>query len=397
MTPHDSSMSDPISAARATDRRIERLAKIDPRVEILSFGPDRLEEALGRWLEERGQPSYRVEQIVHWIYAQRVEGFGSMTTLPKDLRAALEETFRFPSIGLAEARESADGTRKMLWRLLDGESVESVLIPTESRDTFCVSSQAGCALACSFCATGMIGYKRNLTVGEIVDQVRQMLRLRGHEEHGVNLVFMGMGEPLLNWENLEGALRVLIDERYFDIGARRITVSTVGIPEKIVALGEAFPQVRLAVSLHAARDGVRDEIVPINRRYPLRQLLAACRLWHAETGKILSFEYLHLPGVNDRPEDVAALVDLLEELPSKVNLMRYNPVPGAPYRRPTVEETLALRNTLRSRTKAAVTVRKSRGLDIEGACGQLRLARGRSVVAGQAGTAELEVGRGSDP
>ncbi|MBW3660809.1 MAG: 23S rRNA (adenine(2503)-C(2))-methyltransferase RlmN [Gemmatimonadetes bacterium] len=373
-----------------TDRRIARLAEIDPRTEILAVGPGRLEAALGAWLAERGEPGYRVEQIVHWIYARRVDDFAAMTTLPKALRGALEKRFRFPSIRLAESRESVDGTTKHLWSLVDGESVETVLIPTESRDTFCVSSQAGCALACAFCATGMIGYKRNLTPGEIVDQVRRMLRLRGHEEHGVNVVFMGMGEPLLNWENLEVALETLIDERYFDIGARRITVSTVGVPERIVALGEAFPQVRLAVSLHAALDAVRDEIVPINRRHPLRQLLAACRLWHDETGKILTFEYLHLPGVNDRPEDVDALVDLLEEVPAKVNLMRYNPVPGAPYRRPSVEETTAFRDTLRGRTKAAVTLRKSRGLDIEGACGQLRLARGASVVADQTGEVERE-------
>lgn len=387
----DSETPAPAALDTPEDRRIDRLAEIDPRTEILSYGPDRLEEALAAWLEEREQPSYRVEQIVNWIYAQRVDEFGAMTTLPKDLRAALEETFRFPSIRLAEARESADGTRKFLWRLLDGENVESVLIPTESRDTFCISSQAGCALACTFCATGMIGYKRNLSRGEIVDQVRHMLRLRGHEEHGVNLVFMGMGEPLLNWENLAGALRTLIDERYFDIGARRITVSTVGVPDRMVALGEAFPQVRLAVSLHAARDEVRDEIVPLNRRHPLRQLLAACRLWHDETGKILTFEYLHLPGVNDRPEDVDALVEVLDEVPTKVNLMRYNPVPGAPYRRPSEKETIAFRDAIRDRTRSAVTVRQSRGLDIEGACGQLRLARGSSVVAGQAGMAELDV------
>ncbi len=159
----------------------------------------------------------------------------------------------------------------------------------------------------------------------------------------------------------------------------------------MVALGEAFPQVRLAVSLHAARDEVRDEIVPLNRRHPLRQLLAACRLWHDETGKILTFEYLHLPGVNDRPEDVDALVEVLDEVPAKVNLMRYNPVPGAPYRRPSEKPTIAFRDAIRARTRTAVTVRQSRGLDIEGACGQLRLARGRSVVAGQAGMAELEI------
>jgi 23S rRNA (adenine2503-C2)-methyltransferase len=189
---------------------------------------------------------------------------------------------------------------------------------------------------------------------------------------------MGMGEPLLNWDNLRVALELLVDERYYDIGARRITVSTVGIPDRIVALGDAFPQVRLAVSLHAAIDELRDRIVPINRRYPLRQLLAACRLWCEATGKRMTFEYLHLPGVNDRPEDVAAMARAVEGLSVQVNLMRYNPVPGADFRRPRVEETERFRDALRRQIGAPVTIRRSRGLDIEGACGQLRLARAGS-------------------
>lgn len=371
----------PSVSTGARDRRLARLAELDPRLEILSFDPDELETALAEWLAARGEPAYRRDQIRDWIYRRRVDEWSEMTNLPKALRASLAQSFRFPSVALAEVRESADGTQKYLWTLLDGESVESVFIPSADRDTFCVSSQAGCALACSFCATGLLGYSRNLTVGEIVDQVRKLEARRTGRPHGVNLVFMGMGEPLLNWENLRVALRALIDQRHFDIGARRITVSTVGIPDRIVALGEEFPQVRLAVSLHAALDDVRDEIVPINRRHPVRSLVAACRLWHDATGKILTFEYIHLPGVNDREEDVAALAAVLDEVPAKVNLMRYNPVPGAPYRRPRAAETVAFREALRRRTWRPVTIRKSRGLDIEGACGQLRLARGGSVVS----------------
>ena len=363
------------------DRWLARLAEIDPRPEILALGPEALEGSLVPWLVERGEPRYRFDQILDWIFRRRAASWETMTTLPKALRGELDRSFRLPSIALEEERISADGTRKILWRLVDGEAVESILIPTRTRDTFCVSSQAGCALACSFCATGLFGFKRNLTVGEIVDQVRHLLALRGDPGYGINLVFMGMGEPLLNWSNLSAALEILIDPRTFDIGARRITVSTVGIPERIVALGERFPQVRLAVSLHAAIDEVRDEIVPINRRYPLRQLLAACRVWARTTGKRMSFEYIHLPGVNDRPGDVDAMGRALEGLPAKINLMRYNPIPGAPYRRPTVVETRRFAESLRSATGATVTVRRSRGLDIEGACGQLRLARGGSVVA----------------
>ncbi len=357
------------------ERRLARLGELDPRTEILSLAPHALEAALTAWLGERGQPAYRVEQVVHWIYRQRADDFEAMSTLPRALRAELERSFRLPSTDIAETCESVDGTRKILWRLIDGEEIESVLIPTSARDTLCVSSQVGCALACAFCATGMLGYRRNLTPGEIVDQVRRLETLRGREEPGVNVVFMGMGEPLLNWDNLRIALATLIDPRGLEVGARRITVSTVGVPEKIVALGEEFPQVRLAVSLHAGIDELRDEIVPLNRRHPLRQVYAACRLWAEATGKRLTFEVLHLPGVNDRPEDVAALAEAVRQVPAKINLMRYNPVPGAPYERPTVRRTMAFRDALRRETGTTVTIRRSRGMDIEGACGQLRLAR----------------------
>ncbi|MFN2419885.1 MAG: 23S rRNA (adenine(2503)-C(2))-methyltransferase RlmN [Gemmatimonadota bacterium] len=362
------------------DRRLARLAEIDPRAEILSLDPDQLEGTLAKWFGEHGEPRYRADQVFDWIYRRRAASWDAMTTLPKAQRAALESAFRFPSLTLEEERASADGTRKVLWRMVDGEAVESVLIPTGSRDTFCVSSQAGCALACSFCATGLFGFKRNLTVGEIIDQTRLLLAMRGDPGYGINLVFMGMGEPLLNWENLTTALDILIDPRTLDVGARRITVSTVGIPDKIAALGERFPQVRLAVSLHAAIDEVRNEIVPINRRYPLRQLLAACRVWARATSKRMTFEYIHLPGVNDRSQDVEALGRVLQGIPAKINLMRYNPIPGATYRRPAVDETRRFADEVRGATGATVTVRRSRGLDIQGACGQLRLARGGSVV-----------------
>ena len=377
---HELKIIPPSSPDTGRDRRLARLTELDPRPELLSLGPDRIEAELGEWLAARGEPSYRVGQVVQWIYRQRVDGWDGMTTLPQDLRESLEDAFRFPSIALEEERRSEDGTEKILWRLLDGEAVESVMIPSPDRDTFCVSSQAGCALACAFCATGMFGFRRNLTVGEIVDQVRRLQQRREGVGHGANVVFMGMGEPLLNWENLREALALLVDERYLDVGARRITVSTVGVPDKIVALGDEFPQVRLAVSLHAATDELRDRIVPLNRRYPLRQLLAACRLWCEATGKRMTFEYLHLPGVNDRPEDVAALARVVDGLSVQVNLMRYNPIPGADFRRPSVTETERFRDRLRRQIVTPVTIRRSRGLDIEGACGQLRLARGGTAV-----------------
>jgi 23S rRNA (adenine2503-C2)-methyltransferase len=356
-------------------RRTGRLAELDPRPELLDGRVTDVRARVAEWLSSSGEPGYRTRQIMHAVYARRVASWAEMTTLPAVLRERLDEAFRFPSIAPEEERTSEDGTLKVLWRLVDGEAVESVLIPTRSRDTLCLSSQAGCALACTFCATGKLGWRRDLTAGEIVDQARRLLGRRGEGDHGANVVFMGMGEPLLNWENLTVALDVLMDPDGLNVGARRITVSTVGVPERIVALGERYPQVRLAVSLHAATDDVRDTIVPLNRRYPLREVLAACRLWAKATGKRFTFEVVHLPGVNDRPEDVAALAHVAKDLPVQINLMRYNPIPGAPYRRPAARETAALRDRLAMESGRTVTVRRSRGIDVEGACGQLRLAR----------------------
>ena len=356
-------------------RRTSQLAALDPRPELLDGRVPAVRARVAEWLASVGEPAYRTRQILHAVYGRRVASWAEVTTLPALLRERLEAAFRFPSIALDEERTSTDGTVKVLWRLLDGEAVESVLIPSRTRDTLCLSSQAGCALACTFCATGKFGWRRDLTGGEIVDQARRLLGRRQGEDHGANVVFMGMGEPLLNWENLTVALDVLMDPEGLNVGARRITVSTVGVPERIVELGERYPQIRLAVSLHAATDDVRNAIVPLNRRHPLREVLAACRLWVEATGKRFTFEVIHLPGVNDRPEDVAALAHVAKGLPVQINLMRYNPIPGASYRRPSAHETAALRDALARGSGRIVTVRRSRGMDVEGACGQLRLAR----------------------
>jgi 23S rRNA (adenine2503-C2)-methyltransferase len=327
------------------------LADLDPRDELLSLLPAELETSLAGWLADRGEPSYRVAQIVDAVYRHGATGWAAMTTLPTDLRAQLGADYRFPSIAPHESRESVDGAR--------------------------------CPLACAFCATGVFGYRRNLTAGEIVDQARRLRVLRGRSDVGMNVVFMGMGEPLLNWNPVATALEILVDPRGLDLGSRRVTVSTVGVPERIVALGERFPQVRLAVSLHAARDEVRDEIVPLNRRHPLRELIAACRVWAESTGKRFTFEYVHLPGVNDGVADAVALAELLKQVPAKVNLMRYNPVEGLGFRRPTEAETRAFRDTVTDLSQSAITIRKSRGIDIEGAGGQLRLAHEAGAVAAE--------------
>ena len=313
-----------------------------------------------------------------WIYRTRVDDWSAMTTLPKQLRQELAATFRFPSITLEELRESADGTQKYLWKLVDGEAVESVMIPSARRDTFCVSSQAD-ARSRARSARPDCSVQAQPHGGRDRRPGATLQRSREDAGHGANVVFMGMGEPLLNWENLRIALLLLVDERYLDVaragsrfrpsacptGSSRSARVSAGSAGGLAACGD-----RRVAGPHRAHQP----------RYPLRQLFAACRLWCEATGKRMTFEYLHLPGVNDRPEDVAALGRVVEGLSVQVNLMRYNPIPGADFRRPSVHETERFRDALRRETGAAVTIRRSRGLDIEGACGQLRLARGGSVV-----------------
>jgi 23S rRNA (adenine2503-C2)-methyltransferase len=375
----------PSRRPRAEPSREDRLPQAQPtplregRRLLLDLGPGAFEAEVGAVVRALGEPAYRVRQIRDGVTRRLAGSFAELTDLPAPLRAELDRRFVTSSLEVEERAVSSDGTEKFLWRLADGREVESVSIPSRRKLTFCISSQVGCPLACSFCATGKLGYRRQLTAGEIVDQVREMLRRTAPAAEGrdrePNLVFMGMGEPLLNLRNLFPALRFLNAPEFLAIGARRITVSTSGVAPAIPRLAEFNPQLKLAISLHAPNDALRDVLVPLNRRHPLSALLEACRAFARATGKRITFEYVHLPGVNDLPEHAPQLASLLAGLPCKVNLIPYNPVPGLPYRAPTEAESEAFTGRLRAAVRCSVTLRRPRGRDIAAACGQLELER----------------------
>jgi 23S rRNA (adenine2503-C2)-methyltransferase len=360
---------------------------------LLDLDPPGFEAEIGGLVRELGEPAYRVRQIRDGVYRRLAGSFGELTNLPAALRAELDRRFVTSSLEVEERAASSDGTEKFLWRLADGREIESVSIPSRRKLTFCISSQVGCPLACSFCATGKLGYRRQLTAGEIVDQVREMLRRTAPAAEGrdrePNLVFMGMGEPLLNLRNLFPALASLNAPEFLAIGARRITVSTSGVAPAIPALAAFNPQIRLAISLHAPNDALRDVLVPLNRRHPLAALMDACRAFARATGKRITFEYVHLPGVNDLPEHASQLGALLAGLPCKVNLIPYNPVPGLPYRAPTEAESESFVKRLRAAVRCSVTLRRPRGRDIAAACGPLELERPPEALP-----QPLHVGRG---
>ncbi len=325
-------------------------------------------------LASGGVAPYRAEQILAWLYARGVEDPLAMTDLARDLRERLAGEWQTRALETETLRRSADGTRKAALRATDGAVLEAVLIPDDDRTTLCLSTQVGCPLACSFCATGAMGFSRNLTTAEIVDQVCRMREALDPGERITNVVFMGMGEPLLNLPALLRAIRILMHPRAFDFAGRRITVSTAGIVPQLRPLLEAVP-VNLAVSLHATTDALRDQLVPLNRRFPLAVLLGALRSLEAiSPRRPVFFEYTLLGGVNDTPADAERLLVLLHGLPSKVNVIPVNPHPGSPYRTPDPETTDRFLGVL-SRGGMTVTLRRSRGADIDAACGQLAARR----------------------
>jgi len=317
-----------------------------------------------------GVAPYRAEQILAWLYARGVEDPHAMTDLARDLRERLADEWRTRALETVALQRSMDGTRKAVLRAADGAVLESVLIPDEDRTTLCISTQVGCPLACSFCATGAMGFTRNLSTAEIVDQVCRMREALGPGERITNVVFMGMGEPLLNLPAVLRAIRILMHPRAFNLAGRRITVSTAGLVPKIRTLLDAAP-VNLAVSLHATTDALRDELVPLNRRFPLDVLLGELRaLESLSPRRPVFFEYTLLAGVNDAPADAERLLRLLRGLPSKVNVIPVNPHPGSPYGAPGLETVDRFLGIL-SRGGMTVTLRRSRGADIDAACGQL--------------------------
>jgi 23S rRNA (adenine2503-C2)-methyltransferase len=327
-----------------------------------------------------GQKPFHGRQLYKWIYKYLVFEFEKMSDLKKDLRSRLAEQYRIALPRTAAREKSSDGTEKFLFEFDDGTAVESVLIPDENspRITLCISSQSGCPLNCVFCATGKLGFARDLTAGEIVGQVMAVRSMYGPEAFE-NVVFMGMGEPLLNYDNVMKAVEIMTDSLGLMIGARRITLSTVGIVPGIRRLAASGSKVKLAVSLNAPGDELRRAIMPVARSYPLAQLMSAVREWTSVRRRRVTFEYILFKGVNDSREHALELAEAVRGIPCKINLLAYNPIDGAAFDRPDEADIEDFARVLYPRTPA-VTIRKSRGADIAAACGQLAGKKGYSCL-----------------
>jgi 23S rRNA (adenine2503-C2)-methyltransferase len=359
------------------------------------------------------QPAYRVDQLLRWLYVQRCPAWSDMTNLPKALREQLGQQFTLHPLELVRMQGATDSTRKFLWRLSDSALIESVLLPASpalygeksDRHTLCVSSQVGCAYGCKFCASGLLGFKRHLSIAEIVEQVLATERWHAlqvapacdsqspsatEDDHNApqtsspapdrlinNLVIMGMGEPLANYPNLLEALRILNAPWGGGIGARKITISTSGLVPEIRRLAEEPFQFRLAISLHAATDTVRDQIMPINRKYPLRELTDACLYYQEKKGRMITLEYILIDEVNSSLDQALPLAQLAKQLNAKINLIPYNHVEGLAWRRPADAVSESFLAAL-ERKQVSVTLRREKGHNIDAACGQLRLKTERA-------------------
>jgi 23S rRNA (adenine2503-C2)-methyltransferase len=323
---------------------------------------------------EMGEKPFRARQLMHWIHQSGVDDFDAMTDIAKPLREQLKGACEVRPPHVISDTTAADGTRKWLLDVNAGNAIETVFIPERARSTLCVSSQAGCALECSFCSTGRQGFNRNLTVAEIVGQLwlaNRCLASGGEAARRVtNVVMMGMGEPLANFDNVVASMRLMLDDNAYGLSRRRVTLSTSGLVPAMDRLADACP-VALAVSLHAPNDSLRDQLVPINRKYPLRQLLAACLRYIEKAPRdFVTFEYVMLDGVNDSVAQARELVRLVAQVPCKINLIPLNPFPNSGYARSGAAAVARFRDVLMA-ADLTVTVRKTRGDDIEAACGQL--------------------------
>jgi 23S rRNA (adenine2503-C2)-methyltransferase len=334
---------------------------------LLDQTPVAARETLRRWVEAKGHPAYRAGQILRRLWQAPLETWSGASDLPLALRAELEATFPLPRLTADTIQQSTDGTRKYLWRLEDHEAIEAVLIPSGNRRTLCISSQAGCALGCTFCATGRMGFRRNLAPCEIAGQIREVV-LRDPSEKPTNIVFMGMGEPLLNWASVDTTLSILNSPEGFGIGARHITVSTVGILPGLAEFAKRPEQFRLAISLHASTSAQRFGIMPIEKKYDLEAVLKAAEAFRRR----VTFEYVMIGGVNDSDADADRLAALARRLGALVNILPLHPG-GAPDLTPTTAARIrTFADRLRNQGVEAA-VRRSRGLDINAACGQLRV------------------------
>jgi 23S rRNA (adenine2503-C2)-methyltransferase len=337
------------------------------------LGLDR--EGLEQFFLDMGEKTFRATQVMKWIHQLGVTDFQDMNNLSKDLRRQLDEKAVVDNLEVARDMLSSDGTRKWLLKLADGNHIEAVFIPEDDRGTLCVSSQAGCALDCSFCSTGRQGFNRNLTSAEIISQVWLASQLLEEEKKPgrkiTNVVMMGMGEPLLNFDNVVRAIRIMMDDFAYGLSKRRVTVSTAGVVPAMDRIGDIL-DMRLAVSLHATNDTLRDELVPVNRKYPLKELMAACRRFidKQNTRTRITFEYVMLDGVNDQPEHARELIRLLKGIPTLMNLIPFNPFEGSGYSTSSRKAVAKFSEILQNAGMTTVT-RKTRGEDIDAACGQL--------------------------
>ncbi|HEY5492275.1 MAG TPA: 23S rRNA (adenine(2503)-C(2))-methyltransferase RlmN [Gemmatimonadaceae bacterium] len=339
------------------------------KVNLLDLAPADAEMRLRAFAEARGAGAYRGSQAARRLWTSPVRTFAEMSDLPLAFRAALDEQFSLPRLELSAEQRSTDGTRKFLFRLHDGQAIETVAIPDGKRVTFCISSQAGCAMQCSFCATGAMGFARNLLPSEIAGQVRE-LALLDEPLLPTNIVFMGMGEPLMNWKAVEVVLSILNDPKGLGVGARHITVSTIGVLPGIEALARRKEQFRLAISIHAPNDELRHRLMPVNIKFPLASVIDAAAAFERR----VTFEYVMLGGVNDLPEHATELAQLARRCGAFVNLIPLHPGGGGNFTPTPAAEIARFAHAL-SKLGVEVAVRKSRGTDIAAACGQLRVER----------------------
>lgn len=343
-------------------------------------------EELQKFFEEINEDKYRATQVFQWLYSKRVDSFDAMSNLSKALRSKLEQVASIKSLELVEIQVSPKTeTKKFLFRCDDGSLIESVLIPDQDRLTLCLSTQVGCPLDCQFCATGQMGYKRNLSVYEIIDQFIQSSK---HSNRAItNIVYMGMGEPFLNYENTIKSLSIFSSDKAFDISGRKITVSTAGIPDKIIDFAHQPFKGKLAFSLHSTDEEIRSLIMPINKKYSLKQNIEALEYFYKQTRRRITFEYILLKGINDSEKDIQELVKLSKRIPSKINIIPFNSIAhtnpkglGSQLQPTSQEEFDEFVNKLR-RNNLTVFVRNTKGSDIEGACGQLavKIIRGAKI------------------
>lgn len=343
------------------------------KVNLLGLSPRKLEDF---FVEHLGEKRFRATQVLKWIHQRGASSFDEMTNISKSLRQSLAEIAEIREPEIVLEKFSADGTRKWVIRMDGGSAIEMVLIPDGARKTLCVSSQVGCALDCSFCSTGKQGFNRNLSTAEIIGQLRVAIRSFGpfdpaDERRVTNVVFMGMGEPLLNFDNVLDATELMMDDNAYGLSKRRVTVSTAGVVPGIDKLA-GVSDVSLALSLHAPNDALRNQLVPVNQRYPISELIRACNnyMQHLNDRRVITVEYTLIDGVNNLPEHARELVEVIKQLPCKLNLIPFNPFPGSDYRRPSNNSIHAFKQIMLE-AGVVTTVRKTRGDDVDAACGQL--------------------------